>query len=94
MKAYRLKHIPTGLYFTPSKSSGNLSVKGKIYIDRKPSLDWIKTIRIKIWSFRKDPTGKSKKICDIFGIDYNGGYVDTYVRTNISDWVIEEILNK
>lgn len=92
MKAYRLKHIPTGLYFSPSKATGNLSVKGKVYIDRKPSLDWVKTIRIKIWSFKKDPSGKSKTICEFFNIDYNSGYVDKYVKTNLNDWIIEEVV--
>lgn len=32
MKPYRLKHVPTGLYYQPHKHRGsNLSEKGKIY---------------------------------------------------------------
>lgn len=31
MKPYRLKHIPTGLYFQPTNNWNNLSKKGKIY---------------------------------------------------------------
>lgn len=32
MKAYRLKHIPTGLYYQPSKGGNNLSERGKVYL--------------------------------------------------------------
>lgn len=31
MKPYRLKHVPTGLYFQPTNNWNNLSKKGKIY---------------------------------------------------------------
>lgn len=49
MKVYRIKHIPTGLYFCPARkikneagwyAKSNLSKKGKIY-HNKPSLKWI-----------------------------------------------------
>lgn len=90
IKLYRLKHKPTGLYFTPSKGNGNLSKKGKIYINRIPSLDWVKNIRIKIFNFKKDPSGINKMICEFFNIDYNKGFVDKYVKSNIDDWIIEE----
>jgi len=38
---WRLKHIPTGLYFKPSKhrSKSNLSKKGKVYTTR-PTIKW------------------------------------------------------
>lgn len=39
VQAYRLKHIPTGLYFTPSKSGTNLDTRGKIYRDNKNGLN-------------------------------------------------------
>ena len=32
MKAYRIKHIPTGLYYKPSNGMSNLSAKGKVYL--------------------------------------------------------------
>lgn len=32
MKAYRIKHIPTGLYYQPAKGGSNLSEKGKVYL--------------------------------------------------------------
>lgn len=37
--AYRLKHIPTGLYFTPSKSGTNLDERGKVYLDNRNGLN-------------------------------------------------------
>jgi len=39
MKAYRLKHLPTGLYFKPNtahRGKNNLSKTGKLY-SKKPS---------------------------------------------------------
>lgn len=34
MEAYRLKHIPTGLYYQPSKNGNNLSKRGKVYLTK------------------------------------------------------------
>ncbi len=39
VQAYRLKHIPSGLYFTPSKSGTNLDTRGKVYIDNRNGLN-------------------------------------------------------
>ena len=38
MKAYRLKHIPTGLYYQPSKGGNNLSIRGKVYLTKSNPL--------------------------------------------------------
>lgn len=53
MKVYRLKHLPTGLYYRPSRDvkvkgadgvstwvKSNLSKDGKVYTS-KPSLSWV-----------------------------------------------------
>ena len=41
MKAYRIKHVPSGLYYRPAaggyRKKSNLSTHGKIY-KRKPSI--------------------------------------------------------
>ena len=37
-QAYRLKHIPTGLYYRPSNGYSNLDTKGKIYTSNKNGL--------------------------------------------------------
>lgn len=47
--AYRLKHIPTGLYFRPSNGYSNLDTKGKIYTSNKNGLSGCKSgIKLKI----------------------------------------------
>jgi hypothetical protein len=38
MKPYRIKHIPTGLYYKPSKGGSNLSTKGKVYLTANSGL--------------------------------------------------------
>lgn len=52
MKVYRIKHLPTGLYYCPSREirlksvkysyyvKSNLSKKGKFY-PKKPTLKWL-----------------------------------------------------
>jgi len=41
LKMWRLKHLPTGMYFKPSKHMNkcNLSEKGKVYTS-KPTIKW------------------------------------------------------
>lgn len=34
MKAYRIKHIPIGLYYQPSNCGNNLSEHGKVYLTK------------------------------------------------------------
>lgn len=51
MVVYKLKHKPTGLYFTPSRGHGNLSKTGKIY-SNKPSLEWVKQVRVVLYSWK------------------------------------------
>ncbi len=50
IKAWRIKHIPTGLYYTPCRKikceygnyiKSNLSKTGKAYIGRRPTLKQI-----------------------------------------------------
>ena len=52
MVVYKLRHKPTGLYFTPSRSHGNLSLKGKIY-QHPPRLEWTTPIRVIYRDFYK-----------------------------------------
>ena len=39
VQSYRLKHIPTGLYYRPSNGYSNLDTKGKIYTSNKNGLN-------------------------------------------------------
>ena len=38
MEAYRLKHIPTGLYYQPAKNGNNLSKRGKVDLTKENPL--------------------------------------------------------
>lgn len=47
MLVYRIKHLPTGLYYIPRHGTyagkkTNLSKNGKVYINTKPSLEHIR----------------------------------------------------
>jgi hypothetical protein len=90
MKVYKLRHNPTGLFYQPSKGNGNLSKKGKIY-SSKPKINWALGLRIKINSWKSEPTGHHKIICEYFGIPFGNGYIDTYVRTVPENWEIIEL---
>ena len=90
MNVFKLKHKPTGLFYTPSKGNVNLSKTGKIYA-KKPKIEWALTLRIKIYSWKKYPTNHHKTIVDYFGLDWKNGSIDTYVKTNYEDWEIVEL---
>lgn len=90
MKVYKLQHIPTGLFFTPSRGNGNLSKSGKIY-NKPPSIEWATRLRIKIFSFKKEPRGHHKLIVDHFRLNWKNGYIDEYVKTSENDWKIIEL---
>lgn len=88
MKLYKLKHLPTGLFYTPSKGSGNLSVKGKVYVGIVPKLDWCTRVRIKIYTNKNSK--KNQLLISYFNLD-TLVYVDDYFKTLPSDWEIIEI---
>ena len=89
MKLYKLKHLPTGLFYTPSKGSGNLSTKGKIYVNLIPKLDWCKQVRI---IFHPEVKSKKNKVLsETFNVDLTKYRVDEIFRTKPEDWEIIEI---
>lgn len=88
-KLYKLKHIPTGLYFTPSRGHGNLSPKGKIYVNTIPRKEWGKLIRIKFYS---ENCSKYQKLIDYFNIKTDGKWtINEYFDTNLNDWEVIEL---
>ena len=89
MKLYKLKHLPTGLFFTPSKGSGNLSVKGKVYAGIVPQLSWCNRIRIKFYTEQKSK--KNQLLIEHFKLDTSRYIVDACFNTLPSDWEIMEI---
>jgi len=89
MKLYKLKHLPTGLFYTPSKGSGNLSAKGKVYVGIIPQLKWCENVRIKFYTDSKSK--KNQLLIDHFKLDTSRYIVDTCLKTLPSDWEIIEI---
>ena len=87
MKVYKLRHIPTGLFYQPSKGNGNLSLKGKIYQNRPP-WEYGGSLRLIVRSVYKSKIDDI--ICKYFGIE-PGEYSDTYHKTKESDWEIIEL---
>ena len=90
MKAYKIKHIPSGLYFCPSRKirlpngvhkgkyvKSNLSKKGKIYI-AMPSLKWVETIYSHLIDF------------DVMS-DWEIYRNKNLIKTEEKDWLIEEM---
>jgi len=87
MVCYRLKHIPSGLYFCPSRTiqmmingkkyypKSNLGKKGKVYTN-KPSLQWVEHGFYNHLNFTPEEWYHS------------GSKLSSYVNT---DWRIEEV---
>lgn len=95
MKVYKIKHKPTGLFFTPSKGYGNLSVNGKIY-DRVPNMNWVGSgVRIVLHKWFTEKLNKKEQIIiDYFNIQKTsrGDYwIDTYFPVDQEDWEIVEL---
>lgn len=87
MKSFRIKHLPSGLYFIPSREikiklgsdthlvKSNLSIKGKIYLN--PS---VKFIGDGIYTHL---------VSSVKELDKNG---NKFISSSINDWIIEEII--
>ncbi len=94
MKVYKILHKPTGLYFTPFKSTGNLSTTGKIYAQR-PHISYVNNgvrVTIKTWNDKKLST-RIRTLVEYFNIpkDKNGGYwIDKFFEVPNEDWEIIE----
>lgn len=60
MNPYRIKHKPTGLYFSPGWCKTNLSFKGKVYKSKLNVLDYYWDGLIPIVIYRKS---KVAEVC-------------------------------
>lgn len=96
MKVYKILHKPTGLFFTPSRGSGNLSQRGKVY-PRVPSLNYVGNgcrIIIKTWPGRR-LSNKNKKLIEYFNIDKekksDSYWIDKHFEIPKEDWEIIEL---
>ena len=91
---YRLKHVPTGLFYQPHKHRGsNLSKRGKVYQTNTHGLS--SAIRSKHQTFtiycEKDSIvyKQTKDILNFTECKYS--YHQMVAETNISDWILEVI---
>jgi hypothetical protein len=98
MKTYKIRHMPTGLFFTPSRGNGNLSAKGNAYV-RKPDIGWGECL-----TMNRVPQGDAdwhnRNYYDTNKVGmaikkWLGKYPDTrYVHTTVDQWEIIEYLQQ
>lgn len=95
--AYRLKHIPTQLYYKPCGFRGsNLSEKGKVYqggvhglssafrrLEKYPQENTFKVY------FQRDSRISKKLENQVWHTGSNS--TEVYIITKITDWIIEEL---
>ena len=96
MKPYKLKHVPTGLYYQPYKHKGsNFSKRGKIYQTKVNILILgyysDKSPRKSLWIFVYKNTLIYKEFKDKLKWVETADKQQYKVETNIDDWIIEEI---
>lgn len=102
MKFYRVKHIPTGLYYQPVQSECNLSLQGKVY-QRPPAPHTLKELFIEFKYYWRgcewfEKNKRYKIIIDYFNVkpEMSSAWnknVYNHFKANIpeSDWQIEEL---
>lgn len=85
VQAYRLKHIPTGLYYRPSNGYSNLDTKGKIYTSNKNGLNMNSNEQISL--------AISDKYLKYLKEDVkvNKTYTSNYIVSNINDFEKEYV---
>lgn len=90
MKPYRLKHIPTGLYYKPN-SSNTLSKKGKIYQTKGNVITYLNSTSIEIYCIKDSTIHKlTKDVLNWIDLGYIIGS-KLYFETKVSDWEKEEL---
>ena len=90
MKPYKVKHIPTGLYYQPSKGGNNLSPRGKIYQTSTNPINM--GGRDYIGLSARDNSIVYRQTKDIIPWQKaTGSYREMYYRAPKSDFQIEEL---
>lgn len=92
---FRLKHIPTGLYYQPHKHGGShLSKKGKIYQNTSHGLSEAFNNKREFFCVNCNKNSQVYKLTkDILSWKETrgGGWNQVIALTKTSDWVIENI---
>lgn len=98
MKPYKIKHIPTGLYYQPRKHRGsNLSKRGKVYQTGTHGLctffkDCKKGIarNFSVQCEKESQIHKTSKNILVW-FDCKWSYNQIIADTKFEDWIIEEV---
>ena len=91
---YKLKHVPTGLYYQPHKHGGsNLSKRGKIYQTATHGLSSAFRSKDKTFSIYTQKDGVVyRQTKDILNYtECRWSYNQMIAETNVIDWIIEKI---
>lgn len=93
MRPYKMKHIPTGLYFQPHKHRGShLSKNGKIYQTKVNGISSQKSGNYKFcWVSCQKDSLIHKITKDIIDWKEHRSGNQLSASTNFEDWIIEEI---
>jgi lysozyme family protein len=91
---YKLKHVPTGLYYQPHKHRGsNISKRGKVYQTKTHGLSRAYRNKSKTFTVivEKDSV-VHKETKDVLAyVPCEWSYNQMTVKTNIDDWIIEVV---
>lgn len=92
LRPYKVKHIPTGLYYQPHKHRGShLSKNGKIY---QTNTNGVETgnYGLKTFTIYCEKDSKIHKLTKgILAWSESSSYKQLKTETNFEDWVREEI---
>lgn len=100
MKPYKLKHVPTGLYYQPHKTGGsNLSKRGKIYQTGTHGLSTaFKAFKLNpqdniFWVYVDKCNTVYKQTVNLLEYtECKWTYNQVKSPTLVTDWIIEEIV--
>lgn len=89
MNPYRIKHIPTGLYYQPVKSGNNLGERGKVYLTNASPLSMHNDDYHIYLQLRKDSLAYKKTAKLVAWKDYD--YKSVTYRAHKKEFIIEEL---
>lgn len=94
IKPYRLKHIPTGLYYRPWNGISNISENGKVYFNSNNGLKLPEGVNsVYRYYIRIKDGNLFRKYSKLFNMMFEEGYnhKEYKLQTNIKDWRIEDL---
>lgn len=92
MKPYKMKHIPTGLYFQPHQHRGShLSKKGKIYQTKSNGIHSGNYGRKTFTVWCEKNSQIHKLTIEKLDWEESSQWNQLKAETNFNDWVVEEI---